>query len=237
MSVYVYQSGQIWLPHDYMSPLLSTTSCDHNYTFVFLFGLCKGTELGHTDVCETPYDTELHEFSVTDATHMVSMKRPTSPNLMETSPCWVSWESIQNSNVLQIRSFLAATILVLSYLKCHHFLGCLVHPYCRGLQELWAEKLEVTCCWFQLWILILPVNSKFTTREQRKPTCWLEVMGATWVVSITLFRPWAIKSLLALGMHVQWGLQYSIWVCVCVCVCLSVCYHARRYLVQLHIPS
>lgn len=48
--------------------------------------------------------------------------------------------------VVQIWSFLAAAILVLSYLKCHHFLGCLVHPYCRGLQELWAEKLEVTCC-------------------------------------------------------------------------------------------
>lgn len=124
--------------------------------------------------------------------------------------------------VVQIRSFLAATILMLSYLKRHHFLGCLVHPYCRGLQELWAEKLEVTCCWFQLWILILPVNSKFTTREQRKPTCWLEVMGATWVVSITLFCSWAIKSLLTLGTHVQWGLQYSIWVCVCVCLCLSV---------------
>ena len=30
-----------------MAPLLSTTSCNHNYTFVFLFGLRKGTELGH----------------------------------------------------------------------------------------------------------------------------------------------------------------------------------------------
>ena len=50
---------------------------------------------------------------------------------------------------VQIRSFLAATILVLSYLKRHHFLGCLVRPYCRGLQGLWEEKidfLEVTCC-------------------------------------------------------------------------------------------
>ena len=121
------------------------------------------------------------EFSATDAAHMVPMEKTFKTKPHGDVTMWVY--PFRMANCVGLSSCYHSRV---TCHKHHQDLGCLAHPYCAGLQcdksGAWGWKsrfLEGICCRFQLWLL--PDNIKFTTREQRKPTCQLYVMGTMWV--------------------------------------------------------
>ena len=190
--LYVYHRWQIPLQHDYMTQLFQPQAVITTTLLCFYLVSAKVQLRGVRRAYRHTWNSVSHrtsracEFSATDAAHMVPMKKTFKTKPHGDVTMWVL--SCTNTYVLVwCRSGLSSCYhsCVICH-KHHQYIGCLAHPYCRGLQHDksgalgWKSRfLEGICCRFQLWLL--PDNNKFTTREQRKPTCQLYVMGTMWV--------------------------------------------------------